>query len=142
MGIDWLNTPLEDFRLKHVFGEDGLSTGEMYREHGDGVSQDLLWDLISDLEETYARLIPEEDVERFEQAGEVLIIRDGQRVYEPLDSFTLTDLPAVLDALVTLEEEQKQRKQAEKERKDKERKRVKRVRAKERRKLKALGEWD
>ena len=62
-------------------------------------------------------------------------------MYEPLDSFTLIDLPAVLDTLVALEEEQKQREQAEKERKDKERKRVNRVRARERRKLKALGEW-
>jgi hypothetical protein len=30
-------------------------------------------------------------------------------VYEPLDSFTLTALTAVLDTLVALEEEQKQR---------------------------------
>jgi hypothetical protein len=142
LSIDWLNTPLGDFALKHVFGEDGKTTGEMIREHGDGVSQDLLRDLSSSLEDIYAKLIPEEDVERYERAGEVPIIRDGQRVYEPLGSFTLTDLPAVLDTLVALEEEQKQREQAEKERKDKERKRVNRVRAKERRKLKALGEWD
>ena len=94
------------------------------------------------LEDIYVRLVLEEDVERFEQAREVLIIRDGQRVYEPLDYFTLTDLPAVLDTLLALEGEQKQREQAEKEREDKERRRVDRVRAKERRKLKALGEWD
>ena len=82
-----------------------------------------------------------EVVERYEREGEVPVIRNGVRGYEALDGLTLADLPAVLDALVVLEEEDRERERAEKERRDAERKRRERVRAKERRKLKALGEW-
>ena len=96
-----------------------------------------------EIERAYEALLPDtpEVVERYEREGEVPVIRNGVRGYEALDGLTLADLPAVLDALVVLEEEDRERERAEKERRDAERKRRERVRAKERRKLKALGEW-
>jgi hypothetical protein len=137
---------------------------------GKGQAQGIMQDLADSIGQAYANLLPVEidengeyrddvhylreitpdkrfdegknaDPISFEGNVEVPVIRDGCRVYERLDSFTLADLPAILDTLVVLEEEQSRRDQAEKERKAEERKRVKRERAKERRKLQKLGEW-
>jgi hypothetical protein len=138
---------------------------------GNGQAQGIMRDLADSIGEAYANLLPVEydeetqeldctvpylreitddktfvegkdgDPAPFEGDVEVPVIRDGCREYERLDSFTLADLPAILDTLVVLEEEQRKRDQAEKQRKAEERKRVKREQARERRKLQKLGEW-
>ncbi len=97
--------------------------------------------LFSEVDDAYARFVGLEECERFETKGEVPVIRDGRRGYEALDSLTLKDLPAILDTLVVLEAEHEQGKREESERKAAERRERERVRAKERRKLKKLGEW-
>ncbi len=48
-----------------------------------------------------------------ERAGEVPVIRDGERAYEPLAALTLADLPAVLDALAVLQDEYDRREREE-----------------------------
>jgi hypothetical protein len=82
-----------------------------------------------------------EEYEGFEKRGEVPLIRNGRRTHETLDRLTLRDLPAILDTLVVLEEEHQRREHEEAERKTAERKKRESLRAKERRKLKKLGEW-
>jgi hypothetical protein len=69
------------------------------------------------------------------------VIRDGQRGYEPLETLMLKDLPVVLETLVVLEEERKQREGEKAERMAEERKARRRVRDRERRQRKKLGEW-
>lgn len=97
--------------------------------------------LHADVEDAYAKLLGPEDFERFEAEGEVPVIRDAQRGYEAFDRLALTDLPAVLETLVMLEQEHAQRQREESERKKAERRNRERVRANERRKRKKLGEW-
>lgn len=142
--IDWANTPLEEFSLQVEYDERGLTTGHTYYPHDNGVAQDFLGWLAYKLQDIYEQMLLDEDVEgvrRYEEKGEVAVIRDGRRGYECLDSLTLADLPAVLDTFVVLERELKEHNRKEAERKAKERKNRERVRAKERRKLKKLGEW-
>ena len=93
------------------------------------------------MDSTYEELIALEDYDRLEETGEVPVIRNGRRGYKLLDELTLRDLPAVLVTFVVLEQEREMEKLEEDERKRAERKEVERVRAKERRKLKKLGEW-
>jgi hypothetical protein len=140
-GRDWMDSPLREFGSTLEVGEDGRTTGRELHLHGEGMAQDVLFRLWGDLGDIYWELIATEDEDRFEQAGEVPITREGVRHYEPIDKLTLRDLPAVLDTFVVLEEEREREKMEEAERKSAERKERERIRAKERRKLKKLGEW-
>ena len=140
-GIDWTDTPLDEFYPQPEFGEDRRTTGQMVFLHGDGKAHAVLRSLGSEVDRTYEEFIATEDLDRLEKTGEVPVIRNGQRGYEPLDELRLRDLPAVLDTFVVLEEEREKEKLKEDERKRAERKERERVRAKERRKLKKLGEW-
>jgi hypothetical protein len=84
--------------------------------------------------DAYEGLLSLEDGERYETAGEVPVIRDGLKGYEPFDSLTLADLPAILDTLAAMDEEAA--------RLDAERKRRRRnALAREKYKLKELDEW-
>ena len=67
--------------------------------------------------DAYSRLLPEEELERFETDGEVPLIRDGKKTYVALDSLTLRDLPAVQDTLVELEENHRRRERQQAKRK-------------------------
>jgi hypothetical protein len=140
--IDWLDTPLESF-ISILEEQENGKYRDRQSPFGEGRAQSLLMSLAATVEDAYAQLIAFEDSEgeRFEEKGEVPVIRDGRRVYEPLDKLTLRDLPVILDTLVVLEEEHKEREREEAERVHAERKKRDRVRAKERRKLKKLGEW-
>jgi len=102
---------------------------------GEGKAQDIVMGLYANVEAAY------EEVERLEATGEVVVIRDGKRGHERLEALTLRDLPAVLETLVILEAEHEERKRARSVAFCSERKERERVRAKERRKLKKLGEW-
>ena len=111
---------------------------------GGGDAQKIVMRLAYDIERAYdqwAEWAAPEEYERFETRGEVPVIRGGQRGYEPLETLALKDLPAILDTLVVLEEERRREAAEEKVRRLAERKARERVRAKERRKLKKLGEW-
>jgi hypothetical protein len=92
--------------------------------------------LLAEVDVAYDTVRAPDDEERYVNAGEVPVIRNGQRGYEALETLTLRDLPAILDTLMVLEEESKQREREESEPKATERKERERVRAKERRKLK------
>jgi len=134
-GIDWTNIPLEKFFRVDEEQEDG-TVRTITHPHGEGVAQRLVMSISNDVLHAYEGLLSLEDGERFEAAGEVPIIRDGRKGYEPLDSLTLADLPAVLDTLAAMEEEAT--------RLDAERKRRRRnALAREKYKLKKLdlGEW-
>jgi hypothetical protein len=139
--MDWWDTPLKEFYPLHEIGEDGKTTGRIVFLHGDGKAQEVMRGLQDYLERAYEELFALEDFDRFESSGEVPVIRDGAKRYEPISEFTLRDLPAILDTFAVLEEERSHEEVEERERKAAERKRRERVRAKERRKLKKLGEW-
>jgi hypothetical protein len=132
-GIDWLDTPLDDFLPRPEKQEDGSADARRF-PLGKGVAQDLVVGLWSNLQDAYVKLLSEEDYTRTETSGEVPIIRAGQRTYESLDRLTLRDLPTILDTLVVLEEEQKEYIAAERKARGMSRDR-------ERRKRKKLGEW-
>lgn len=140
--IDWMVTPLRDFFIQHEM-RDGLTTGRLIFPLGEGAAQDLVYGLFSQVETTYAELLPEvgEGLKLFEEEGKVPLLRDGVSVVEYLDRLTLGDLPAILDTFVVLEEGRKAEEREEKERKAEERKRINRLRARERKRLKELGEW-
>lgn len=139
-GAPWLEAPLESFSSVSEEQEDGTVRQRRW-PYGEGEAQRLMVGLSVGIEDAYIQCQSEEDWERLEATGEVAVIRNGVRGYERLDSLTLGDLPAILDTLVILEEEHKQRAREESERKAAARKERERVRAKERRKLKKLGEW-
>ena len=82
------------------------------------------------VEDSYEGLLSDEDRERCETTGEFPVIRDGHKGYEPFDSLTLADLPTILDTLAAMEAEEAARL-----------KRLRNARARERRRLKKLGEW-
>lgn len=168
--MDWNQNPMEEFKPRFEPSssfEDGIAR---YVEHpqGEGRAQQLMADIAESINRGYAYLLPREwDPERddwvdewyirgtlegktfeegdehdtFEGYVEVPVIRGGHYHYERLDSFTLEDLPAILGTFAVLQEERDQREEVRSRAKEEERKRVKRVRAKERRKLKKLGEW-
>ncbi|MDP9477576.1 MAG: hypothetical protein M3R38_18140 [Actinomycetota bacterium] len=102
--IDWAGTPLDEFMGKHEDRGDGTSR-YVLRPHGEGVPQNVMIVLAVTIGEGYYKLLGPEDTERMERAGEVPVIRDGERAYEPLAALTLTDLPVVLDALAVLQDE-------------------------------------
>jgi hypothetical protein len=64
--------------------------------------------LLAEVDVAYDTVRAPDDEERYVIAGEVPVIRDGQRSYEALETLTLRDLPAILDTLMVLEEEYKQ----------------------------------
>ena len=138
--IDWMDIPLENFSWAIRTEVDGTTFQEKY-PFGDGEAQRLLVSLSARVEKAYFRLLSEEDWERAETKGEVPLIREGRRTHIALDRLTLRDLPVILDTLVALEEDHRRREREEAERKAAERKTRERVRARERRKLKKLGEW-
>jgi len=138
--IDWMDIPLENFSSAIRTEADGTTFLEWY-PIGNGEAQRLMVGLSAEVEEAYARLLSEDDWERFETEGEVPLIREEQRTHIALDLLTLRDLPGILDTLVDLEEDHRRRERDEAERKAAERKTRERVRARERRKLKKLGEW-
>jgi hypothetical protein len=151
MSIDWSGTPLREFSLRWERQENGLLNANDY-PYGKGAAQEIMIGLWADVESTYEKLIPYEldeagdvvtgdDVLHWERTGEVPIIRKGYREYVPLDSITLSDLPAILETFVVLDQELEQHKSAIAERKKAEARYRERVRSKERRKLKKLGEW-
>lgn len=139
-GIDWRGIFLEEFFSTSERQADG-SYKSLTFPHGDGEAQRLMAGLAADIQAIYERLISKEDFERLEVVGKVPVIRGGQRGYEPLKTLALKDLPAILDTFAVLEEERGREDRAERERRAAERKERERVRAKERRKLKKLGEW-
>jgi len=132
-GIDWTNTPLEEFVLVNEEQEDGTDRPIMH-PHGDGVAQCIMMSINYRVVDAYEGLLSLEDGERYETAGEVPVIRDGLKGYEPFDSLTLADLPAVLDTLAAMEAEEAARRDAE-------RKRRRNALARERRKRKKIGAW-
>ena len=135
--INWLDIPLKEFGTK--IGEDGRMLED---PHGEGEAQRFMWRLSNRLADTYFDVfLYEEDAARLEKRGEVPIIRDGQTTYRDFRDLALKDLPAVLDTLVVLDKEAELERIAYAERKAAERKERNRIRAKERRKLKKLGEW-
>ena len=79
-GIDWMNTPLEEFNWQQEMDEHRKTTGRMVLPHGEGVAQSLMGGLIYDVGNDYAGLLSEEGLERFERSGELPIMReDGRR---------------------------------------------------------------
>ena len=134
-GIDWTNIPLWDFFMVDEEQEDGKVRTIMY-PHGEGVAQRIMMGIYHDVRDDYEDLLSDEDGDRYETAGEVPVIRDGLKGYEPLDSLTLADLPTILDTLAAMDEEAKALK-AEKDRC------IRNARAREKYKLKKLdlGEW-
>ena len=132
-GIDWLDTPLDSFLSRTEKQEDGSAVHRRY-PIGEGVAQDLVVGLSSDLQDAYVKLLSEEDYARAETSGEVPVIRVGERTYERLHGLALRDLLTILDTLVVLEGEQKEYIAAE-------RKARRMSRDRERRKRKKLGEW-
>lgn len=135
-GVDWTDTPLEDFLGVDERQENGTIRRLPYL-FGDGEAQGVMVEVFLAVQNAYERLIPPEDDVKYEVLGKVPVVRDGQRGYEPLEILTLKDLPVILDTLMVLEEEYKQREREESERLAAERKERDRVRAKERRKLKS-----
>ena len=134
-GIDWTNIPLEDFFWVDEEQEDG-TVQRIEHPHGDGVAQRHMMWIYNRVQDAYEGLLALEDGERYETAGEVPVIRDGRKGYEPFDSLTLADLPAIQDTLAAMEAEEAARRDAE-------RKRIRNARAREKYKLKKLdlGEW-
>jgi hypothetical protein len=143
--IDWLDTPLEHFwgRVEPADDDDEGRYRHVLYPYSEGKAQHLMVRIAGAVEDAYSELLPdtEEAIERFEATGKVEVIRGSRRGYGPLGSLTLADLPAVLHTLMVLEAEHQERAREASERKAAERKARERVRARERRKLKKLGEW-
>ena len=140
MNIDSMSTPLERFVSALEKQEDGTYTHRFY-PLGKGKAQCLMATLSRELEDAYLELVAPEESERLEEKGEVPIVRNGHKVYEDITNLSLKDLPDILDTLMVLQTEAEHREREEAERKAAARKNLERVRAKERRKLKKLGEW-
>jgi len=139
--MDWWDTPLEEFHVQHEIGKYGKTTGRIVFPHGDRKAREVMRGLQADMERAYVELLASEDVDRLEDSGEVSIMREGAKQYKPISALTLRDLPAILETIAMLEEERSHEDAEERERKATERRRRERIRAKERRKLKKLGEW-
>ena len=140
-GIAWTHIPLEDFHHVDEEREDGKGLRTVLHPHGEGVAQRLMMRLCNEVTDAYEGLLSPEDGERYETAGEVPVIRDGRKGYDPFDSLTLADLPTILDTLAAMDEEVKALEAEEAARRDAERKRRRNARARERRKREKLGEW-
>jgi len=134
-GIDWTHIPLEEFVLVDEEQEDGTVRTITY-PHGEGVAQRIMMGIYYDVRDDYEDLLSDEDGDRYETAGEVPVIRDGRKGYEPLDSLTLVDLPTILETLAAMDEEVKRLEAERKRRRSNEL-------ARARRKIKKLdlGEW-
>ena len=108
-GIEWMDTPLDEFYPRDEIGEDGRTSGQSVFPHGDGTAHAVLRSLQSAVESTYGELIATRDFDRLEKTGEVPVIRNGQRGYELFDALTLRDLPAVLDTFMVLGRSERRR---------------------------------
>ncbi len=139
--VDWLGIPLSEFGSKTVRQDDGTFKSVMY-PYGDGQAQYFMWSMGDDIERRYEAILPQEGIDRWEETGEVPVLRDGEWGYEKSDAFTLRDVPVVMDTVVELEKEQERQGREEAERRAEERKERRRVLARERYKRKKLGEWD
>jgi hypothetical protein len=140
-GIDWTNIPLRDFLMVDEEREDGKGLWTKMYPYGEGVAPRIMMGIYHDVRDDYEDLLSDEDGERYETAGEVPVIRDGLKGYEDIDSLTLADLPTILDTLDAMGEEAKALEVEEAARHDAERKRLRNARAREKYKLKKLGEW-
>jgi hypothetical protein len=109
-GIDWTNIPLGAFSWVEEEREDGKGLRLIMHPQGEGVAQSIMLGIYIDVRRAYEGFVPPEDpyedpllqVDEYTRrlgAGEVPVIRDGRKRHEPLDSLTLADLPAVLEAL-------------------------------------------
>ncbi len=110
-GFDWMDTPLHDFlsgTLSAIAAREYGPTVPPLYPFGDGVAQRLMANLLPEVDVAYDTVRAPDDEVRYVSAGEVPVIRDGQRGYEALETLTLRDLPAILDTLMVLEEEYKQ----------------------------------
>ena len=111
-GVDWMDTPLHHFLSGTLSAlavrEYGATVPPLY-PLGDGAAPRIMASLLAEVDVAYDTLRAPDDEERYVISGEVPVIRDGQRGYEALETLTLRDLPAILDTLVVLEEEYKQR---------------------------------
>jgi hypothetical protein len=110
-GIDWMDTPLHDFlsgTLSAIAAREYGATVPPLYPLGEGAAPRSMAKLLAEVDVAYDTLRAPDDEERYVNAGEVPVIRDGQRGYEALETLTLRDLPAILDTLMVLEEEYKQ----------------------------------
>ncbi len=139
--IDWQGIPLDQFLSKTVRREDGTLESVML-PHGDSVAQSVMTGLEWRIGNAYEAVLTEEAMGRWEREGEVPVLRDGEWRHEDYQSFTLRDVPVVLDSLVELQKEHDRREREEAERHAARSKERKRVLAKERYKRKKLGEWN
>lgn len=67
-GIDWLDTPLDDFLPRPEKQEDGSAVNRRF-PLGKGVAQDLVVGLSSNLQDAYVKLLSEEDYTRTETSA-------------------------------------------------------------------------
>jgi|SRR5215203_6406833 len=131
--MDWMNIALDEF---HGRPEANVPVGRIVHPYGDNVSTQILASLESNIQNAFEKYMPDDDetTEKYEYHGLVPMMRSGQWGDEELGSFTLADLPDILNTLIVLE-------QKERERKQEERRKRKNARARVRRKLVKLGEW-
>jgi hypothetical protein len=111
-GVDWMDTPLHHFlsgTLSAIAAREYGTTVPPLYPLGDGAAPRIMASLLAEVDVAYDTLRAPDDEERYVISGEVPVIRDGQRGYEALATLTLRDLPAILDTLMVLEEEYKQR---------------------------------
>ena len=93
-GIDWADSPLREFGGVAELDEEGKTTGRMLVPYGEGKAQDVLFSLHLEVDALYAELVAPEDYDRLEQTGEVPIIRESVRHYEPIGALSI---PGLLD---------------------------------------------
>ena len=129
--MDWMNIPLNEFH-----GVGNPTTGRWDHPHGQNVSTEIMRSIDAEIARAFGRYLPDDDetIDRYEIDGLVPVLRGGQWQDEDVDSFTLADLPDILDTLIVLEEEQQKLKKEERRKRNN-------ARARERRKLVKLGEW-
>jgi hypothetical protein len=140
--IDWLNTPLNRFHGEYTWGPEGRTTGWIEHPLGEGAAQAVMENIALDIRSYYEDLLDPEIPEDSDMWDLWEIVRrDGTKERVDHRKLTLADLPDVLNTLALMQEKFDQRKREEMEHKQEERKERERVRAKERRKLKKLGEW-
>jgi hypothetical protein len=111
-GVDWMDTPLHYFlsgTFSAIAAREYETTEPSLYPLGDGAAPRLMATLLAEVDVAYDTLRAPDDEERYVNSGEVPVIREGQRGYEALETLTLRDLPAILDTLMVLEEEYKQR---------------------------------
>jgi hypothetical protein len=108
-GLDgYTTTPLFLGTLSAIAAREYGTTVPRLYPLGDGAARRIMAKLLAEVDVAYDTVRAPDDEERYVIAGEVPVIRDGQRSYEALETLMLRDLPAILDTLMVLEEEYKQ----------------------------------